>query len=95
MKGANSILIIVIGLLILWLGVTGKFDCFSGVLKCMIADPATTPGAAGAAVQGMPGQASASNALARVTAKLGAARPGGLWSIVGTPPFVGDSGGGG
>lgn len=66
---AQPILIIVIALLILWLGITGKFDCFAGTLDCMTGKAGAGVGVgAGASASAL---APRSNTLERVEAALG------------------------
>lgn len=69
MSNSNAILVVVIGLLILWLGITGKFDCFSGTLNCMLQKPGTAP--ADKASGSNTGAAPATGALNRVLNKTG------------------------
>lgn len=95
MKGSTSLLIVVVGLLVLWLGVTGKFDCFAGALTCILKG---APGAATATPEAAPGtvKPGGSSALGRVAAKLGALDSNETLSLEywlrgagGTPPFAG------
>ena len=84
MRGSGALLVIVLGLLILWLGITGKFDCFSGALNCML----TRPGGQSADATGAAPPIETSS-LQRVLEKTGPQLSLDSFLLSGrTPPFV-------
>jgi hypothetical protein len=73
MNGNSSgLLIVTVALLILWLGITGKFDCFTGTFNCMLGRADGASG--GAAPQGSAKQTSSlgTEGLKRLEGRVGA-----------------------
>lgn len=36
---SNGVLLVVVGLVIFYIGISGKFDCFAGLVQCLFQSP--------------------------------------------------------
>lgn len=75
MRGSSGLLLIVVALLVLWLAITNRWECFSTAFTCMTGDATDTPADNGAASLS-PVESTDNSATARAQALLDSAHAG-------------------